>query len=157
MATAPLEITQFVEEVRAYIRDFPELNRIIRGQETSNRMMEYCVWLSLDEWNTTPPFSSTTIARFPSRLLLLQLTICHILTSVGLLKSRNKMPYSDGGFSVDTETQDSSYQQWIQLLRSQANPRMMSIKIALNIAGGWGASVRSDYALIHGWYGTSIL
>lgn len=156
MATAPpLELKQFVNEVRAYIRDFPELNRLIAGHETSDRMMEYCVWLALDEWNTTPPLSSHSVEGFPSRTILLNLTIIHVLTSVGLLKSRNRMPYSDGGFSVDTETQDDSYPKWIQLIRAQINPRITQLKVALNIAGGWGTSVRSEYAWIHGWYGES--
>lgn len=151
--TPPLTMDQFVAEVRAYIRDFPELNRIIRGAETSNRMMQYCVILALDEWNTTPPLASTSLSTFPSRSILLQLTICHILMSVGLLKSRNKLPYSDGGFSVDTETQDESYQRWISLIRAQLNPRITQLKISLNIAGGWGASVSSEYAWINSWYG----
>mgnify|MGYP001579391306 CR=1 FL=1 len=155
MGAPPLETRQFVSEVRAYIRDFPELNRLIAGHETSDRLMEYMVWLALDEWNTTPPLSSQTVETFPSRAILLSLTLCHLLTSVGILKSRNRMPYSDGGFSVDTETQDDSYPKWIQLLRSQVNPRILQLKIALNIAGGWGTSVRSEYALIHGWYGGS--
>lgn len=137
------------------MRDFPELNRVIKGAETSERMLEYCVWLSLDEWNTIPPLSSLTVANFPSRGILLQLTICHVLMSVGLLKSRNKLPYNDGGFSVDTETQDESYQRWIQLIRSQVNPRILQLKIALNIAGGWDGGVGSDYAYVNGWYGTS--
>ena len=61
MASKPPPLTddQFVEEVRGYIRDFPELNRIIRGAETSNRMMKYCIVLALDEWNTTPPLCSS--------------------------------------------------------------------------------------------------
>ena len=157
MASKPPPLTddQFVEEVRGYIRDFPELNRIIRGAESSNRMMKYCIVLALDEWNTTPPLCSTSLANFPSRSILLHLTICHLLTSVGILKDRNRMPYSDGGFSVDTETQGESYQRWIQLLRSQVNPRIMQLKIALNIAGGWGGSVPSQYAVISGWYGTT--
>jgi len=149
----PLALAQFKDEVRGYIRDFPELNRLIAGEESSHRMVEYCIWLAVDEWNTTPPLANVGVANFPSRGILLQLTICHLLTSVGILKSRNRMPYNDGGFSVDPESQDGAYQQWISLLRSQLNPRMVNLKVALNIAGGWGAGAPSEYGVINGWYG----
>lgn len=152
---APLSFENFVPEVRAYLRDFAELNRLIAGEETSSRMIEYCAHLALDEFNTTPPLTSYAISDFPSRSILLHLTIIHILTSVGILKSRNRFSYSDGGWSSDTEQQDQLYQNWIQLLRAQTAPRMQSLKVALNIEGGWGAGLSSEYGWIHGWYGVS--
>jgi hypothetical protein len=145
----------FVQEVRDYIRDFPELNRLISGEESSSRMIEYCVWLAVDEWNTTPPLSSQQVANFPSRTILLVLTIIYILQSVGVLKSRNRFTYNDGGFSVVTEEQDDRYQRWISLFRSQINPKITRLKVALNIEGGWNAGVGSEYGWINGWYGFS--
>ena len=152
---APLSFENFVPEVRAFIRDFPELNRLIAGEETSNRMIDYCAHLALDEFNTTPPLTSYAIGGFPSRTILLQLTVIHILLSVGILKSRNRFSYSDGGWSSDTEQQDQLYQNWIQLIRSQLNPRLQNLKVALNIEGGWGAGLGSEYGWLHGWYGVS--
>lgn len=152
---APLTMADFVPEVRGYLRDFSELNRLISGEESSNRMIEYCVNLAIDEFNTSPPLTRYSISAFPSRTILLYLTICHLLTSVGILKSRNRFQYSDGGWSSDTEQQDSLYQNWIQLMRSQVKPQAQALKIALNIEGGWGAGVGSEYGWIHGWYGLS--
>jgi hypothetical protein len=153
--TSPIVLEQFKSEVRAYLRDFSELNRLISGEESSDRMIEYCALLALDEWNTTPPLSNNSISNFPSRLILLQLTICQLLHSVGILKSRNRFVYNDGGFSVQTEEQDGMYQRWIQMIRSQVDPRITRLKIALNIADGWGAGMGSEYGWIHGWYGLS--
>ena len=118
-------------------------------------MIGYAVDLAVEEFNTTPPLMAYNIGNFPSRVVLLQLTIIHLLTSVGILHSRNRFSYSDGGFSVDTETQDERYQRWIQILRTQVNPLLQRIKVALNIQGGWGAGVESEYAWVHGWYGYS--
>ena len=151
----PLSIDQFVSEVRAYIRDFPELNRLISGEESSDRMIKYCALMALDEFNVTPPLSSNTISNFPSRTILLQLTLCHLLASVGLLKSRNRFVYNDSGFSVQTETQDDRYVRWITLIRSQLNPLISKLKIAINISEGYGASLGSEYGWIHGWYATA--
>ena len=145
----------FIQEVRNYLRDFSELNRLITGEESSSRMIGYAVDLALDEFNTTPPLMAYNISDFPSRVVLLHLTLIHLLTSVGILHSRNRLSYNDGGFSVDTETQDDRYQRWIQLLRSQVDPMLTRIKVALNIEGGWGAGVQSEYAWVHGWYGYS--
>lgn len=150
--TSPLSLVQFTSEVRGYIRDFPELNRLISGEESSDRMIQYCISLALDEYNITPPLSSNTISNFPSRTILLQLTICHLLTSVGVLKSRNRFNYNDSGFSVQTETQDDRYVRWIGLMRSQLNPMINRLKVAINISEGYGASLGSEYGWIHGWY-----
>jgi hypothetical protein len=152
---APLTFDDFVPEVRAFIRDFPELNRIITGQESSNRLINYCANLAVDEFNTMPPLTRYGITNFPSRNILLYLTICHLLFSVGILKSRNRFQYSDGGWSSDTEQQDTLYLNWIRLLRGQITPQAQALKIALNIEGGWGAGVGSEYGWIHGWYGLS--
>lgn len=152
---APLTFADFVPEVRAFLRDFAELNRLISGEESSNRMIEYCAHLAIDEFNTTPPLTKYGIGAFPSRTVLLYLTICHLLISVGILKSRNRFQYSDGGWSSDTEQQDSLYMNWAQLLRSQVKPQAQALKIAINIEGGWGAGVGSEYGWIHGWYGLS--
>ena len=150
-----LALEAFKSEVRAYIRDFPELNRLITGEESSDRMIQYCIFLALDEYNTTPPLTSNTVIDFPSRIILIQLTLIHLLTSVGILKSRNRFVYNDGGFSVQTEQQDASYLQWISLLRSQVEPKLTRLKVALNISGGYGAALPSEYAWINSWYGLS--
>jgi hypothetical protein len=150
----PLTYETFAQEVRAYIRDFPELNRLISGEESSNRMIAYCAHLAVDEFNTTPPLiGMSDISNFPSRSILLQLTLVHLLTSVGILHSRNRFSYNDGGYSVETEQQETLYQRWIQLFRSQLQPRIQQLKVARNIQGGWGAGIGSEYGWIHGWYG----
>jgi hypothetical protein len=154
-AQPPLTFENFVPEVRGYMRDFPALNRLIHGEESSDRLIEYCVRLAIDEFNTYPPLTTHTISGFPSRTVLLQLTMIYLLQSVGILHSRNRIAYNDGGFSVETEQQDSLYQNWIQLLRSQVMPRLERLKVAMNIESGWGAGVGSEYGWIHGWYGLS--
>ena len=154
MAT-PISEDQFISEVRGFMRDHPDLNQLIYGEESTNRQIRFAAWLAIDEWNVRPPVSSATFATFPSRFILLFLTIIHLLTSVGLLKARNSITYNDGGFSVqDNEAQERLYKQWIQVLRAQVDPVMRDLKISLNIAGGWGAGVGSTYGQLHGWYGS---
>lgn len=149
----PVETVKFAEEVRAYVRDFPELNRLINGEESSPRMVQFCAHLALDEWNALSPVQIGSVAEFPNKLILLQLTIIHLLTSVGILHSRNRLPYNDGGFSADTEAQADEYPKWITLLRSQVGPLLQTLSIRLNIASARGVGVPSEYGLLHNWYG----
>jgi hypothetical protein len=151
----PLTYDNFVPEVRFFLRDFPELNRLISGEETGNRLINYCVHLAIDEFNTTPPLTTSDIGNFPSRTILLYLTVIHVLTSAALLHARNRFSYNDGGYSVETEQQEALYQRWIQLFRSQISGHIQNLKIAQNIERGWGGGVGSEYGWIHGWYGLS--
>ena len=149
----PLTYDQFAAEVRAFIRDFPELNRLISGEESSDRMVKYCIHLALDDWNTSPPLTSHAISSFPSRTILLHLTLIHLLTSVSILHVRNAFAYNDGGFSVQTDQQGREYQNLINLFRSQVEPKIRRVKVAMNISGAWGGGVGSEYGYINGWYG----
>ena len=149
----PLDTVKFAEDVRSWIRDFPELNRLINGEESSPRMVQFAAHLALDEWNALSPVQFTSVSDFPNKLILTTLTVIHLLTSVGILHSRNKLPYSDGGFTADTEAQADEYPKWISLLRAQIDPLMRTLSIRLNIAGARAGGVQSEYGLIHNWYG----
>ena len=146
-------LDEFATEVRDYIQDFAEINRLIVGRETSHRRVKYSVILAIDEWNNTPPVDNHSMENFPSRYILLNLTICHILRAVAIIKGRNRFSYSDGGFQVETEAQDDRYIRMIQLIKSEITPFIRNLKTSLNIAKGWGLGIGSDYGLINGWYG----
>ena len=48
-------LQRFVNQVRMYLRDFPELNRLVDGYESSDRMLAWAVIDALDDFNNTPP------------------------------------------------------------------------------------------------------
>ena len=54
--SAQEDLIRFVSEVRLYLRDYAELNRLIDGEETSDRMLAWAVIDALDDINNTPPF-----------------------------------------------------------------------------------------------------
>lgn len=147
----PPDLEAFAEEVRYYVRDFPELNRLISGEESSSRMVQYCALMALEEWNARSPVQFASVSAFPNRLILMTLTVIQLLTSVGILHSRNRLPYNDGGFTADTEAQADEYPKWIQMLRAQVNPLIERLIVRLNIAGAYGGGVPSEYSLIHNW------
>ena len=93
----------FVQMVRLYLRDFPELNRLVAGEESSDRQVAWAVMDALADFNGTPPLTGHTLDELLGRnqhSLLLRLTVIALLESVGLLQTRNHINYSTGGINV---------------------------------------------------------
>jgi hypothetical protein len=149
-----LTMARAIQLVRLVMRDYPELNRLIRGEEHSDRLVAWAIMDVLDDWNTTPPLiGNVTIVTFPSTRLLVKGAIAQLLTSVGLLSTRNAVAFSDGGFSYNTD-KTRALTTWIQLFQNEYEKKKLRLKTAQNIAGGFGSGVHSEYAWLNsGWYG----
>lgn len=145
---------EFVSQVRQYLRDYPELNRLIDGEETSDRMIAWSVIDALDDINNTPPLiGSFTVETFPYRHLLMRGTVLAVLESVGLLQTRNQISYSDGGISVNASDKAPMIMNWINMLRGTYEQKKQQFKIAVNIAEAFGGdAVLSDYYFLGGYY-----
>lgn len=145
---------QLVATLRLYLRDFPELNRLTEGVESSNRVLAWALLDALEDFNTTPPWvSSYTIDNFPYVHLLIRGAAANVLESVGLLQTRNHLPFSDGGIQVGVSSKTPLIQGWINMFRSSYEQKKAHIKVAENIEGGWGMGVHSDYFYVNGTYG----
>jgi hypothetical protein len=148
-----MELNQFVNQVRLFTRDEPELNRLIRGYESSNRQIVWAMCDALDDFNTTPPFTNFGLRGFPSKSLLLRGTVISLLESVGLFQTRNQLQFSDGGIQVGINDKTPYIQSWLQLLKNSYEERKLRIKIAMNIEAAWGGGIFSEYAFVNSFYG----
>ena len=151
----PQKFINTIALVRAKLRDYPELNRLIEGRETSDREIAFAIMEAVDDFNTTPPLiQSFTVDNFPSVSLLIRGTIINILESVGLLQTRNQMSYSDGqGVSVGVSDKAPMLMSWIQLYQGQYEQKKFRLKQALNLSGALnGSGVPSEYVLINGYF-----
>jgi len=148
------DLLTFVGEVRMYLRDYPELNRLIEGEETSDRMLAWAVIDTLDDINNRPPaVGSFTVANFPYRSLLLRGTVITVLESVGILQTRNQLQYSDGGISVGASDKAPMLMQWINMLSASYEQKLDKWKISRNITEAFtGEAVMSDYYFLGGYY-----
>ena len=137
-----------------YLRDYAELNRLIDGEETSDRMIAWAVIDTLDDINNRPPNIGTfTCSNFPYKSLLLRGTVISVLESVGILQTRNQLQYSDGGISVGASDKAPMLMQWVNLLKSSYEQKLERWKISQNIVGAFdGSSVTSDYYFLGGYY-----
>lgn len=140
--------------IRLYMRDFPEFNRLIVGEETSNRMIAWAVVDCLDDWNTTPPFiGSASLDNFPSISLLREGTVIRILESVGLLQTRNQLQFSDGGISVSVSDKAPLLLQWISLFRNSYETKKNRMKASMNVEQAFaGTGTFSELFIINGIY-----
>lgn len=143
-----------MSELRQFLRDFPELNRLIDGQETSDRMLAWCVIDALDDFNNTPPLlGHFTVSTFPYRSLLIRGSVITVLESVGLLQTRNQLQFSDGGISVGVSDKAPMIMQWLNMFKSSYEMKKNNYKRAMNIeAALTGESILSDYFFLGGYY-----
>ena len=151
----PKKLLGVIALVRAKLRDYPELNRLIEGRETSDREIAFAIMETIDDFNTSPPLiESFTLESFPSTSLLIRGTIVNIMESVGLLQTRNQMSYSDGqGIQVSVSDKAPMLMQWISLFANQYEQKKLRLKKALNLSGALnGSGVSSEYVYVHGFF-----
>lgn len=126
----------FVQAVRQYLRDHPQLNRLVAGEETGDRLIAWCVLDALDDFNGTPPITTYSLEDLLSRSqtsLLLRMTVQNVLESVGLLQTRNHLNYSNGGVNLGVNDKTPLILQWLQYFKSTTEQRKQQVKVALNI------------------------
>lgn len=154
-----IALTNMIDQVRTFMRDRAEINRLLSGVETQDRTISLCLDQAIDLWNGFPPFGVATISvtisgglsytdeygataramkliTYPAnaKALLLQGTILEILKSVVLGRSRNSLAYSDGGVTVqDEELPLQNYLRYIQLTEGQYTQRLQYFKQATNV------------------------
>jgi hypothetical protein len=148
-----LALAQFIDTVRAFMRDYPELNRLIQGEEHSNRLIAWAIADAIDDFNTTPPMMSFGLTNFPSKHLLLRGTVINLLQSIGLLMTRNQLTFSDGGIQVGISDKTPLIQSWIQMFTNSYEEKKKNLKVAINIENGWGSGLHSEYLWTNGFYG----
>jgi len=149
-----LAYEQMAQVVRTFLRDFPELNRLIRGVENSNRLIFWSIDDALEDWNTTPPLiGPVSIETFPSRRLLVRGATINLLESVGLLQTRNHISFSDGGLQVGISDKTPLIQSWLQYFKNDYEQKKLRLKVSINIENAWGGGVNSEYLWINGFYG----
>ena len=153
LPSATLTLDSFVNQVRSFMRDYKELNRLIAGEESSNRQIVWAIMDCLDDFNTTPPFTQFNLYTFPSKSLLVRGTVITLLESIGLLQTRNHLSFSDGGLQVGVSDKTPFIQSWLQLFKNTYEEKKTRLKVSYNIESSWGGGLYSEYRFVNGFYG----
>ena len=136
--------------LRLFLNDTPELNRLIRKQESNDEKLDLAILLAIDDFNiTTPLLSAYTILNFPSIYLLMYGATIQVLRSAGLLQSRNELAYSSGGVSVRIFDKTQLYQSWIAQFVADYERKKSNMKIAFNVANALAGGVASEYSILN--------
>lgn len=148
----------FVALVREYTRDHPELNRLTRGEESSNRQIAWAVLDALDDLNGTPPityFSLDELLAKQQKSLLLRMTVIALIESVGLLQTRNHINGSDGGISTGVNDKTPMLMNWLQYFKASTEQAKLRFKVAHNISqiiGPGNTGIHSEYWAVNNTY-----
>jgi hypothetical protein len=148
----------FVQTVLFFTRDFPELNRIVRGEESSDRQIAWAVLDALADFNGTPHLTQLSLEDLLSRNqhhLLVRMTVISLIESVGLLQTRNHINYSNGGINVGVNDKTPMLMNWLQYFKATTEQMKQRVKVALNIEGILGPSnsgVFSEYWAVNATY-----
>lgn len=143
-----------IQCVRLFMRDFAELNLLIRGEESSDRMIAWATLDFLSDFNATPPNTALALETMYARQMqsfAVRGTVISLLQSLMLLYIRNSIPFSDGGMSVDLNNKAPLIQASLSLFQSAYEQQKRLIKTEMNIAQLLGSEVsglHSDYAVL---------
>lgn len=150
----------FVARVRLFMRDYPELNRLVAGEESNDRLIAFAVHDALSDFNSSPPFLGaygfgTFVERGWMHPLMMKTVVC-LLQSVGILQTRNHLPFSDGGLNVAVSDKTPLLQSWIQLFDFKWDQFKSKAKMADNInslLNNDPSGVNSELFVVNGyWY-----
>jgi len=135
------------------MRDHPALNRLTSKEETSPRLIAFCIMMALSEINATPPLTTLSLVQVPAYLMILA-SVITVLESVILLKTRNKLEFNDGNVTISREN-PQLIASMIQLFRSMFDRKLKDYKIAKSIddALSGGGGVFSELWWVNGMYG----
>jgi len=156
--TQSQDFKDFVQMVRAYMRDIPELNRIVTGEESSDRQIAWAILDALSDFNGTPHFTQYSLEEllmYNQHALLRRMTTISLIESIGLLQTRNHINYSDGGLNVGVNDKTPLLMNWLQYFKASTDQMKQRVKVALNIQGILGPSntgVFSEYWAVNQTY-----
>lgn len=142
-----------IQMVRLFCRDFAELNLLIKGEESSDRMIAWATLDFLSDFNGTPHFTSFTLEDMYNRQMqsfAVRGTTIALLQSVMLLYVRNQLSFSDGGTQVKINDKAPMIQACLGLFQSTYEQNKRLIKTAINIEALLDqnpSGLHSDYLL----------
>lgn len=127
----------FIQMVRLYMRDHAQLNRLVAGEESSDRMIAWAVLDALSDFNGTPPFigrfSLEHLLERDQQALLLRMVTCSLLESVGILQTRNHLNYSNGGINTGVNDKTPLIMNWLQYYKGTVEQMKQRVKVSMNI------------------------
>lgn len=128
-------------DVRLALMDTsPECNVLLDDLEYSDMMILNAVERAIDEWEETPPrlaqrFDATN---FPFREHLIKGAVGYLMQSVAYKYTRNRMQYSAGGLTMDTQDKGPQYIMLANAARQEWKNFIAAMKTSMNMEECFG-------------------
>ncbi len=138
-----------VEKLRDYLRDRPELNKLLEDQESTDSDLYQALLDGLDYINYEVGYTTSyTLADFPSWKIIRDAAVLDILMSAGIGSARNTLTFNDGGgiMSQDSDVY-GRYMAYYNQLVVKVQQAVQNLKMTKNIENGFGGS-ESAYGAI---------
>lgn len=148
-----------INMLRAYVRDFAPLNRLLDGEESKDRDLAFAIYRALEDFNGTPPPIALSLQQVINNHLvdlLLRGAACKLMESTVLAYARNEVQFTDAGVSVKISDKFPIFMNWYGIIKPQWDAEKLQAKISLNIneiVSTDGAGLFSEYWLINSLLG----
>jgi|APSaa5957512622_1039677.scaffolds.fasta_scaffold49969_3 hypothetical protein len=158
-AITDARVKHMIARVRGFLVDDPKVNRLIDGEEFSDRQIYWALVEVMADFNEWTPSTNFSFEDFRHRNLLVRGASAWLLTSSGILQTRNAVSYSDGGATISDTPKINALMSWVQYLQSAYEQRREAVKRSINISKGFGTGYYSDmYYLQSGaYYGEGVI
>jgi len=143
------DLQRFLARIRLELRDYPDVNELIEGEESSDRIIAAALRNVLQRFNTMPPpIGNFSLSNFPDESLLILGTAGWLQRTVANLNDRNRLPYSDGKVAASPHdkgplVRQSANMYWQEFLQSAKE-----LKRSMNLCGTYVSAASSEYALL---------
>lgn len=138
-----------VRELRAKLRDYPEVNYLYQTEESSDQDFARILYEALEDLNLMGPVFDTawTFTDIPARAirLVLDFAVCRALNEVAIWMARNEFQYQSGNTSIKLFDRWRSYMQIQPMLKAQADSNAKAFKVATNVNLAWGSNLTEMY------------
>jgi hypothetical protein len=122
------------DDVREFMRDFPDRNILVDGVEFEDKDIERAIRMTIDMGNAIARPTSYTETTFPNRYVL-QMGVCsYLLKSEGLRQLRNEAMYQDGNIQpVGLDNKQQAYAALAMQYLQEFTQMLTAIKVQQNL------------------------
>lgn len=147
VATTATPIVVTVDQVRRFLRDFPDKNILLDDVQFTQKDVNQAVEMITSAYNAITPQTKLLPQAWPQHLqfILLQGVAWYLMQSEAFLQIRNQATYQDGDIApIGIDDKFAQYQQLAASLRQEWETTVKHIKIQNNLDSSYG-SLSSGY------------
>ena len=122
------------DQVREFMRDFPDKNILVDGVEFEDKEVEKALRMTISMGNAIARPTSYSVTNFPNDYVLLMGVCSYLLKSEGIRQLRNEAMYQDGNIQpVGLDNKQQAYAALAAQYLQEFTQMLTAIKIQQNM------------------------